>query len=174
MSTISSRRFFIVVVLLVTAVAGSLVRSLSAPQSTPYDVGTLLMVMWVPVVGHVVGFLARKLRPKALAPLSFSSAMPYVPQIVVALELRSAHDLDLPKREQDGRIHCLFIAGTEGFSVRVSLLAIPMASGALGAEAQFLVPSAALPKFPIGCTFRLMQGSSAIGTGQVVALSSSV
>ena len=62
MSTISSRRFFIVVALLVTAVAGALLRSFSAPQSTPYYLGTLLMVLWVPVLGNVISFVAKRAR----------------------------------------------------------------------------------------------------------------
>ncbi len=171
MSTISSRRFFIVVALVVTAVAGALLRSFSAPQSTTYYLGTLLMVMWVPTVGNIISFLAKKLRPSVPAPPTFSSSLPFVPQVVVELKLHSEQKPELPKREQDGRIHCLFVTGLEGFSVRVSLLESHMVGEALGAEAQFLVPRAALPNFPVGSSFQLMQGGFAFGTGQVLSLS---
>ncbi|MBA3599214.1 MAG: hypothetical protein H0W40_17830 [Methylibium sp.] len=171
MSTISSRRFFIVVALLVTAVAGALLRSFSAPQSTPYYLGTLLMVMWVPVVGNVISFFAKKFRPSVPVPPTFSSSMPFVAQVVVELKLHSEQAPALPRREQDGKIHCLFITGTEGFSVRVSLLESHIAGEAVGAEAQFLLPAAALPKFPVGSSFHLMQGRLGFGTGQVLSLS---
>ncbi|MBC7954846.1 MAG: hypothetical protein H7Y33_03105 [Cytophagales bacterium] len=171
MSAISSRRFFIVVVLLVAAVAGALLRIFSAPQSTPYDLGTLLMVMWIPVVGNIISFLARKLRPTAPSPPTFSSSMAFVPQLVVELQLHSEPGLDLPRKEQDGRIHCLFLLGTEGFSVRVALLESHTIGTPPCAQAQFLFPAAALPKFQIGSTFQLMQGRSGIGTGQVLSLS---
>ena len=169
MSAIPSHRVFIVLVLLVTAVAGALLRSFSAPQSTPYYVGTLLMVMWVPIVGNIISFIVNRFRRAAPEPPSFSE--PFVPHVGVELKLQSEQSLDLPREEQDGRIHCLFISGTEGFSARVSLRKSHAAvSKLLPAEAQFLVPAVALPKFPIGATFLLMQGRSSIGTGQVLSL----
>jgi hypothetical protein len=169
MSAIPSRRVFIVVVLLITAVAGALLRSFSAPQSTPYYLGTLLMVMWVPIVGNVISFIVNRFRPTAPESPSFSE--PFVPHVGVELKLQPEQNPDLPRKEQDGRIHCLFVAGTEGFSARVSLHKTHALNNLQGAEAQFLVPVAALPKFPIGATFQLMQGRSSIGTGQVLSLS---
>jgi hypothetical protein len=171
MSTISSRRYFIVVVLLIMAVAGALLRSFAVPQSTPYYLGTLLMVMWVPIVGNIISFLGKKLSPVALAKPTFSAATPFVRQAVVELRGQSEQDLDLPQKEQDGRIHGLFVVGTEGFSIRFSLLDIEVADGCLGAEVQFFSPAAARPKFPVGSAFKVMQGNSGIGTGQVLSWS---
>jgi hypothetical protein len=173
MSTISSRRFFIVAVLLVTGVAGALLRSFSSPQSTPYYVGTMLMVMWVPVVGNIISFLVNRLSPAAPVRPSFSSAMPFVPQVVVKLVLSLAPGQGLAMNESDGKHHCLFITGTEGFSARVSPLETEIAGEALCAEVQFLLPAAALPKFPIGRTFEMKQGGRVVGTGQVLSLSPS-
>ena len=168
MSAKTSRRVIIVVGFLVVAVAGALLRSFSAPKSTAYYVGTLFMVMWVPIVGNIIAYLVNRFRRVAPAPPRFS--VPFVPHVVVELKLQSTPDSDLPRQEQDGTVHCLFIVGTEGFSVRVSLLDGQAAGGALGAEAQFLVPAAALARFPVGTAFQLVQGRSSLGTGQVVSL----
>jgi hypothetical protein len=167
MGNIASRRFLISVALLVAAVAGALLRGFSSPGSTPYHLGTLLMVMWLPTVGNIIAFLAKRFRPKAPAESPMLS-MPFVPQMAVRLSLRTEQ---LLKRERDGKIHCLLILGTEGFSVRIS----PIESGAAvegkDAELQFLAPETALPKFSDGSTFKLMQGVSFVGTGQVLSLS---
>lgn len=171
MSTISSRRFLIVVALLVTAVAGALLRSFSAPESTPYYLGTLLMVMWVPVVGNVISFLARRFKPSASAPPTFSSSVPFVAHMVVELELHLCPECELPRQEEDGRIHCLFITGTEGFSVRVALLDSHIVGEAMCAEAQFLFPAAALRKFAVGSSFQLARDGFGFGTGRVLSLS---
>jgi hypothetical protein len=168
MGNISSRRFLIAVALLVTGVAGALLRGFSSPQSTPYYLGTLLMVMWIPIVGNIISFLARRLRPKA-APESPLLSMPFVSQMVVRLDLHAELSPQSPKREQDGKIHCFLILGTEGFSVRVSPLDAHAANEDQAVEVQFLVPELALTKFSVGSTFKLMQGVSVFGTGQVLS-----
>ena len=170
MSTISSRRYFIAVALLVTAVGGALLRAFSSPESVPYYLGTLLMVMWIPIVGNIISFFSKKRRPSVPALPEFSSAMPFVPQAVVELRLNPLQETGSLRTEQDGRIHCLFITGTEGFTVRVWLLETQGTGETRRAEVQFLVPATANPKFPVGSKFQLMQGGSSLGTGQVLSL----
>jgi hypothetical protein len=171
MKVISSRRFVVAVALVIAALAGAVLRSFSAPQSTPYYLGTLFMVMWIPIVGNIIIFFAKKRRPVVPLPLTFSSSMPFVSHVVVEITFNLAQELELPKREEDGNLQCLFVTGAEGFSARLSLQE-PLTPGeALGAEAQFLSPAVALPKFPVGSTFQLIQGRSGIGTGHVLSLS---
>ena len=170
MSTISSRRYFIAVALLVTAVGGALLRAFSTPESTPYYLGTLLLVMWLPIVGNVISFFSKKRRASEPALPEFSSAMSFVPQAVVELELNPPRETQSLRTEQDGRIHCLFILGTEGFTVRVSLLETQGTGDTCRAEVQFLVPATAKPKVLVGSKFRLMRGGSSLGTGQVLSL----
>ena len=170
MRNISSRRYLIAVALLVAAVAGALLRSFSSPQSTSYYLGTLLMVMWIPIVGNIIAFAVRKVGPTAPAESPILSTT-FVSQMVVELDLDAERSLQLLKRERDGKIHGLFVLGTEGFSVRISPIEDQAASGGKDAEVQFLASETALPKFSAGTTFKLAQGRSFVGTGRVLSLS---
>jgi len=71
MTTIQSRRKLIVIVLLCLAVGGALLRHFAAQGSMLRDIGTLLMLIWLPVVGNIVGWLmARIRRPRgAISPI---------------------------------------------------------------------------------------------------------
>jgi hypothetical protein len=168
MENISSRRYLIAVALLVTAVAGALLRGFSSPQSTPYYLGTLLMVMWIPIVGNIIAFLARKFGPRAPTESPLLST-PFVSQMVVELNLDAGHGLQRLERERDGKIHGLLILGTEGFSVRISPVGDHAAGEGKDAEVQFLAPETALPRFSTGGTFKLAQGVTLVGTGRVLS-----
>ena len=170
MNVRSSRRRFIAVALIVAALGGALLRIFSAPQSTTYDLGTLLMVMWVPIVGNIILFLAKKRRSEVKATHAFSAGSPFVPHIIVGITLNESERIDRAKHEKDGKLHCLFVTGTEGFSARVSLPSGSMRSAAVTTHAQFLSPGVALSKFPVGSTFHLVQGERGFGTGQVLSL----
>ncbi|RYY92046.1 MAG: hypothetical protein EOO24_29950, partial [Comamonadaceae bacterium] len=95
MTNRSSRRRLIVILLLVVAVAGALIRQLAAPGSTQRDIGTVMMLLWLPVIGQVVGWVfgqvrvMRQLRQAAAAaaagdapsvPLAFDDTAPFAPQ----------------------------------------------------------------------------------------------
>ena len=55
----------IVVLLLAVAVAGALIRHFSAPGSTRHDIGTVMMLLWLPVIGQVVGWVFGQLKRRA-------------------------------------------------------------------------------------------------------------
>ena len=65
MTTIQSRRKLIVVILLCLAVGGALVRHYAERGTTTRDIGTLLMVLWVPIIGNVIAWLIGKLPRRA-------------------------------------------------------------------------------------------------------------
>lgn len=58
----SSRRQIVMVVLLVLAVIGAAIRYWAPNPSAARDVGTLLLVLWLPAVGNLVAFAIGKMR----------------------------------------------------------------------------------------------------------------
>ncbi len=57
LTQIQARRRLIVVILLCVALGGAALRQLSAPGSTQRDVGTLLMLLWIPIIGNIIAWL---------------------------------------------------------------------------------------------------------------------
>jgi hypothetical protein len=178
MTTIQSRRKLIVVILLCVAVVGAVMRHYGEPGSTYRNVGTLLMLIWLPVVGNIVGWLmARIRRPAAPA----ASALPafvepgtaFRPHALAELTLRPAGvpAEDLPIHEGEHR--CALVVDNQGFSVRwVVPQGEPFRRGKVRTvEVEFLAPEAALPVFRADTAFRMLVGESFIGDGRIVRLS---
>ncbi|MES2633543.1 MAG: hypothetical protein V4669_11260 [Pseudomonadota bacterium] len=57
----SSRRQIVMGVLLLLAVIGAAVRYWAPNPSTARDVGTLMLVLWLPAVGNLVAFAISKM-----------------------------------------------------------------------------------------------------------------
>ena len=174
MTTIQARRKLIVILLLCVALGGAVLRHLGAPGTTLRDVGTLLMLLWIPVIGNVIAWLITKVRrklPTEAAPTTeFDVAQPFRPQMQVELTLRPAAvpAEDLPIAE--GEHHCAFVIGNEGFSGKWR---VPEGGSFYRGtpqmlEVEFLAPALALPKFAPGVFFRMLVGESFIGDGRVL------
>jgi hypothetical protein len=174
MTTIQARRKLIVVLLLCVAVGGAVLRHLGAPGTTLRDVGTLLMLLWIPVIGNVIAWLIGQLRRKPAtdaAPAAAADALQtFRPQLAVELTLRPAAvpAEDLPIAE--GEHHCAFVIGNEGFSGKWR---VPEGGSFYRGtpqrlEVEFLAPALALPKFAPGVVFRMLVGESFIGDGRVL------
>jgi hypothetical protein len=174
MTTIQARRKLIVVLLLCVAVGGAVLRHLGAPGTTLRDVGTLLMLLWIPVIGNVIAWLIGQLRRKPAtdaAPAAAVDALQtFRPQLEVELTLRPAAvpAEDLPIAE--GEHHCAFVIGNEGFSGKWR---VPEGGSFYRGtpqrlEVEFLAPALALPKFAPGVVFRMLVGESFIGDGRVL------
>jgi len=181
---IQARRRLIVVILLCVALGGAVLRHLSAPGSTQRDVGTLLMLLWIPIIGNIIAWLvnrmraARALRKTVAATAAAPAASPrpdtpFAPHAWVELTLRPAGvpAEDLPIAE--GLHHCALVIGNEGFSVRWQVG--PGQSFRRGTRqtlpVEFMAPGAALPRLKPGVVFRLLVGEAFIGDGQVLRLS---
>lgn len=157
--------------LIVAALVGAAARQFTAPSSNLYWIGTLLMVMWIPIAGNIVWFFARKRRPVSVAP-QFSSDAPFVPHALVELTLLQGAG-DGPRQTHSGGEHrCVLVVGTEGFSVRFVLPPdTPFgAADALQTEVQFLVPEKALARFAAGVSFQVLVGRTVVGNGKVMAV----
>ncbi|MGI4778996.1 MAG: hypothetical protein ACRYGA_12895 [Janthinobacterium lividum] len=183
MTTRQSRRKLIVVVLLFIAVSGAAIRHFVAPPSTLRDIGTLMLLLWIPVIGNVVAWFfgkVRTARQAAQATRSTGAARPAPPPIATATGPFAADVLveftlrpasipaeDLPIAE--GEHQCAFVVGNEGFSARWRVPAGKsfLRGTAQVLEAQFLSPVVALPKFGPGTPFRMLVGDAFIGDGKV-------
>jgi uncharacterized membrane protein len=60
----SSRRQIVMATLLGLAIVGAAVRYFAPNPSVTRDIGTLLMVMWLPAVGNLVAFAVRQLHKR--------------------------------------------------------------------------------------------------------------
>ena len=172
MSTIQFRRKLIVIVLLCVAVAGALMRHHAERGSTTRDIGTLLMVLWVPIIGNVIAWLIGK-RPRRAPPAepaTFDAASTFTPHLRVELTLRPpalpSHDLPLSA----GEYRCALVVDNEGFSARwfVPQGEVLERGKPHALEVEFLAPDIARRRFPQDAVFRVLVGDSFIADGRVL------
>lgn len=182
MTSIQGRRRLIVIILLGLALAGAVLRQLAAPGSTARDVGTLLMLLWLPIIGNIIGWLVarvwrRRQAAKAAAaaattPASFEAGSAFKPHALVELTLRRstvpAENLPLSAGEH----RCALVVDNQGFSARwfVPRDEALQRGQAQALQIEFLAPAAALPRFPRDAAFRVLVGESFVGDGRVLQL----
>lgn len=163
----------IVIVLLVVAVLGAIVRHGAEPGSTTRNIGTLLMVLWVPIIGNVIAWLIGKARRPA-APVSgppdFELGSVFTPHARVEITLRPAAVPAEDRLVAEGEHRCALVVGTEGFSARWRVGA---GQGFRRGQPQtlpveFLSPAAALLRLAPGTPFRMLVGEAFIGDGKVL------
>jgi hypothetical protein len=172
---IQFRRKVIVIVLLCVAVGGAVVRHYATPGTTTRDIATLLMVLWVPIIGNVIAWLISK-RPRrapsapAVMPPSFDTAGVFTPHAHVELTFRKPA---LPSQDvpiAPGEYRCALVIDKEGFSARwIVPPGDALERGKPAAlEVEFLSPAMAQPKFAQGAVFRVLIGDSFIADGRVL------
>ena len=175
MSTIQSRRKLIVIILLCVAITGALVRHYAERGSTTRDIGTLLMVLWVPIIGNVIAWLIGKRprrapRPVTDAPPSFDTLGTFTPHALVELTFRkpAIPSQDVPVAP--GEYRCALVLDKEGFSARWVVPPGDALERGLPASLaiEFLSPALARPRFPEGTAFRVLIGDSFIADGRVL------
>ncbi|RYF79588.1 MAG: hypothetical protein EOO29_16750 [Comamonadaceae bacterium] len=181
MTSIQFRRRLIVIFLLCVAVAGALIRHFSAPGSTRHDIGTVMMLLWLPVIGQVVGWVFGKVRQwrqqrqtqeeaAPVGPLAFDDAAPFAPQLWVELTLRPS---SLPAENfaiSPGVYGCALVVGTQGFSARWRVEpgeALPRGTPR-ALQVEFLKPALALPCFAPDTAFRMLVGETFLADGRVL------
>jgi hypothetical protein len=171
-TTIQSRRKLIVIILLCVAIGGALVRQYAERGSTMRDIGTLLMVLWVPIIGNVIGWLIGKIPRRAppAEPVSFDAAGAFTPHLRVELTLRPTALLSHNVPLSAGEYRCAMVVGNEGFSARwfVPQGAVLERGRPHTLEVELLTPDTAKARFPEGEAFRVLVGDSFIGDGRVL------
>jgi len=170
MTTIQSRRKLIVIVLLCLAVGGALLRHFAAQGSMLRDIGTLLMLIWLPIVGNIIGWLiGRMRRAPAPEPESFGGPETFAPHLWVDLTLRatSVPAEDVPAATGEHR--CALVVGNDGFTARWFVRPGERVQRGQphAVQIEFLAPALALPKFQRDVAFRMLVGGAFIGDGKV-------
>ena len=168
MKATSSRRQLIVFVLLGLALAGAALRQWSAAPSLARDIGTLLLVLWLPVIGNVVAFVIQrvKLARRANAAAEFAPDDPFMAHLLVEI---APVDAGASALSPDRR-NCTLVVGHEGFTARAAAPVAQWLGGAPGGTValQLLRPALALHRFAPDTPFRIMVQGSVIGTGRVL------
>ncbi len=156
------------IALLLLASAGGVIRFLAPPESFLHDLGTLLLVAWLPAVGNLIGYLARKIPWRAPPSREFAPHAAFTPQLAAWLEVvdRSGQ---APVTVDATAPDCIVVVGRHAFTARLSrpvaeLLAAP-APQLLTLE--FLRPAVALASLRPGTRFHVLVGTQAVASGQV-------
>jgi hypothetical protein len=163
------RRRLAMAVMLALAVSGGIIRHYAPSPSTLHDVGTLLLVMWLPAVGNLIGYLVRKLPRSEPPPTDFPAGSTFRPQWQVQLE-----PVPLPEgwlATLDPAAHkAVLLVGRQGFTVRAEQpLSRWLGRGDTQVVAlELLRPDAASRALKPGTTFHLLVGTTAVGKGSVL------
>lgn len=168
-TTISSRRETITAVLLVFAVGGGLLRWLAPQPSLARDMGSLLLVLWLPIIGNIIAWLVARAHKPQNAPPGFAPDSPFTPSAHITLTLLAAEVPAQSRPIRAGLFNCLVVVGHEAFSARLRVPpdAEPVPEVAQPLEVEFLRPEVALPKLKPGTDFTLLSGRTLLGRGQV-------
>lgn len=165
MKATSNRRQLIVAVLLVLATVGAGMRIWADNPSLARDVGTLLLVLWLPAVGNIVGFAIGRWRAAQARRPPFDPAAPFHGHLLVELARSGS-----PAAGGTDAGLCTLVVGSEGFTAR---LAQPLGRWLAGPQpavlqVQLLRPALALPRLPAGAVFSVLAGTTPVGTGRVL------
>ncbi|HSV47168.1 MAG TPA: hypothetical protein VLJ58_15370 [Ramlibacter sp.] len=171
----SPQRRVVMAVLLALAVSGGIVRTLAPNPSTLRDIGTLLLVLWVPAIGNLIGYLKNKIPRSEPPPTDFAPGTAFAPQLQAQIEANQLPRGFLETMDPADR-RATVIVGRRGFTVRLEQ---PVAqwlahAGQQGPQEQqafeLLRPDTARPHLPAGCEFHLLVGTTAVAKGRVVGL----
>ena len=171
-STISSRRETITAILLLFAVGGGLLRWLAPQPSLARDMGSLLLVLWLPIIGNIIAWLVARAHKPKNAPPGFAPDSPFTPSAHITLTLLAAEVPSQSRPIRAGLFNCMVVVGHEAFSARLQVPphAEPVPEVAQPLEVEFLRPEVALPKLKPGTDFTLLSGRTLLGRGQVQQL----
>lgn len=157
------------IALLTLAASGGVVRWLAPNPSTLRDIGTLLLVLWLPAVGNLIAYFVKKI-PRSVPPATdFAPDAAFDPQLQVQLE---AVELPIAQRAalDGGERRCTLLVGRHGFTARLDR---PLAESVVQHEGgmarlQLLHPAVALRRLTPGTEFHVLAGTIAIAKGRVL------
>lgn len=161
------RRRIAMTVLLALAVLGAVIRAFAPNPSVLRDVGTLLLVLWLPAVGNLIAWLVRQWPRKPAPAADFDPAAPFTQHLRVELT-----PVPVTATGLDGdATRCTLILGQQGFTARLpapiaQVLAAPAASPV---AIELLRPDTAREHLVPGAVFHLLLGVTAVAKGRVLA-----
>lgn len=161
----SSRRQMVMAVLLALAVIGAAMRYWAANPSLMRDIGTLLLVLWLPAVGNLVAFVIRKLPRRAPRSTAFAVDKPFTPHLTA--EVR--HIANSVQVIEPTERRCTMLLGNEGFTARSRLPVAQWlgAESAQSVEFELLRPLLGGSSLAPGTHFQVLVGTAAVATGRV-------
>ncbi len=165
----SWRRQVVMATLLALAVVGAAVRYWAPNPSLARDIGTLLLVLWLPAIGNLIAFLVRQWAIHKGRRSNFDPARAFVPHLIVRISPIDAQPLPAHLLSQGGN-RCTVVVGTEGFTARTSVPLLRVIDGMdrpHDVSMELLRPELALPRLPPGARFHLLAGQIAVGQGTV-------
>jgi len=169
MKATSSRRQIIVAVLLVLALIGAAMRSSAANPSLARDIGTLLLVLWLPVIGNVVAFVIARVHRMRAARRSMSFAPDSAFTAHVLAEIVPVRGNDASALASD-ECSCTLVVGHEGFTARVAepLVQSLATAAARTIELELLRPAMGLPRLAVNTQFSVFASGALVATGRVL------
>jgi hypothetical protein len=173
MKATSSRRQLIVLVLLGLALTGAAMRQWADKPSLTRDIGTLLLVLWLPIIGNVVAFVITRVQSarQRRRAIGFAPDAAFTPHLLVDVTPVDSSTVAVATLSND---ECNFtlVIGQEGFTVRaaVPLVQWLAADAAQSLALQLLRPALALPRLPVGAAFNVLAGRAVVGTGRVLQM----
>ena len=165
-----ARRRIAMGVLLVLAASGGVIRALAPDPSISRDVGTLMLVLWLPAIGNLIAYLTTKLPRPAPPPTHFSPDRPFSPHLEVSLQ-RLAVPADFARSIAADQLATVLV-GRRGFTVRfaTSVAHWLAGNGDSNEKVELLRPSAALAHLRAGTDFYLLVGQQPVAKGQILRL----
>jgi len=166
----SSRRRLAMAVLLFLAASGGVIRKFAPDPSVMRDIGTLLLVLWLPAVGNFVGYLMRKIPRKPPPTTDFAASTVFAPQLQVQVE-GVALPADLVEILDPTAKLCTVLVGRQGFTVRMAHPVVQAfaVAGPQTMALELLHPKVGLPKLKAGTEIHLLVGTTGVAKGYVVA-----
>jgi hypothetical protein len=164
-----ARRRLAMIALLGLAASGGVLRWLAPDPSTLRDIGTLLLVLWLPAVGNLIAYVIKKIPRTAPPATDFAPDAAFAPQLSVqleAVELPGAQSAALAVAER----RCTLLVGRHGFTARLERpVSESIAGSAHGVtRLQLLHPAVALRRLPPGTEFHVLAGTIAVAKGRVL------
>jgi hypothetical protein len=171
MTPIQTKRQHMALFLLGLAVVAGVVRHFSEPGTTLRYLSTVLMLLWLPVIGSIVGWCYGKLqRPPPPPPKTFAPGQAFAPHVLVEFTLRPpsipAEDIPVPPGEH----RFVLVVDNQGFQTRWQMPGddIFRRGETRTLPVELLTPHKAMPHLPVDASFRMLVGDAFIGDGRVV------
>ena len=166
----SSRRRIAMAVMLLLAASGGVIRYFAPDPSVLRDVGTLLLVLWLPAVGNLIAWLVGKVPRKPPPRTDFEAGAAFAPQLQAQVEAAAMPAEVMDSLDPQER-KCTILVGRQGFTAR---LAEPLKQTFAKLEEQtlgveLLNPDLALARLKEGTDFHVLAGAMGIARGRVVA-----
>jgi hypothetical protein len=155
-------------ILLAAGAIGAVIRHQAPNPSTLRDVGTLLMVLWLPAVGNVIAFLIRKIPRRAPPRMDFAPGSPFVAHLRAVLEPLPVPDTFATSLDPAAD-RATLVAARQGFTVRTQQ---PIAQwlrdpSAAPVAMECLSPDIAVRFLAPGTVVHVLVGPTAVAKGRI-------